>query len=471
MDSGRRIVDVSRVTGGIVAARAFAAISALAVAVCGGCASGTSSSALPQAVVPGISPMTRSLASNYIKHVVVIIQENRSFENFFAGYPKADAPMWGYGLKHGRRVKIPLHQDTFQVEPDLAHIFASAIIDWDNGKMDGFYQPGPSGKGAAYAYIEREQVQPYWDIAKQYVLADHMFPTEFGGSWTAHITLVAGTDNVRRKPLWALVGPSLLYDSCAAPPGAKSDVINRKRKVLDGVGPFPCFTQFNTMAQDLDQNGVSWKYYVDRTNNAATWSPFEAIKYVRRGPDWRKDVVHPETQVLTDAKNGTLAQVSWVTPSLTDSDHPASHSDKGPSWVSSIVNAVGKGPDWSSTAIVLLWDDWGGFYDNVPPPQLDFRGLSIRVPCLIISPYAKTNYVDKTQYEYGSILKFMEEAFNLPPIGPRSAWQGYTDTRANSLDNAFNFSQPARGFTPIQAKYPAIYFLTMPRSNLPVDTE
>jgi len=461
-----------------MAAKSLAAISALAVAVCAGCASGTSSSALPQAAVPGISPTERSLTSNYIKHVVVIIQENRSFENFFAGYPNADAPMTGWGLKSGKRIRIPLHQVTFEIEPNLSHLYAAAMIDWDQGKMDGFSKWGMNGNDAAYAYIERSQVQPYWDMAGQYVLAEHMFPTEFGPSWTAHLTLIAGTDNVNPSPLQAVADFSDgAWNSCDSQPGTKTDVINQKRKESFFTGPFPCFTQFQTMAQDLDQGGISWKFYVDKIKHAGIWSPYEAIKYVRRGPDWQKDMVQPETQVLTDAQNGNLAQVSWVTPNKTDSDHPGSHTDKGPAWVSSIVNAIGQGPDWSSTAIVLLWDDWGGFYDNAKPPNLDFRGPGIRVPCLIISPYAKTNYISKTNYEFGSILKFIEEVFNLPSLSqlPGSyPWDGYTDTRANSLDDSFNFSQPARKFKVIRAKYPASYFLTMPRSEAedgPVDDE
>ena len=138
------------------------------------------------------------------------------------------------------------------------------------------------------------------------------------------------------------------------------------------------------------------------------------------------------------------------------------------------MNAVGSGPDWSSTAIILLWDDWGGFYDNAKPPDLDFRGLGIRVPCLIISPYAKTNYVDGTDYEFGSILKFMEEVFNIPSLSQlsgSSAWQGYTDTRATSLDNAFNFAQKARAFKRIRSKYSTQNIMNIPRDNLPVDTE
>jgi phospholipase C len=459
-----------------MALKSLTAISVLTFALCAGCSSGSfSSSALPAQPVQGISPTERSLASNYIKHVVVIIQENRSFENFFAGYPNADAPTWGWGLKAGKRIAIKLHQDTFELEPNLEHLYPAAIIDWDNGRMDGFSKWGHNRNGAAYAFIERSQVKPYWDMAHQYVLAAHMFPTEFGPSWTAHLTLIAGTDNVQQKPLWAVVDFSDgAFNSCDSPHGSKTDVITTDRKEHYFAGPYPCFDQFNTMAQDLDQNNITWKYYVNRIYHAGIWSPYEAIKYVRRGPDYQSDMVQPETQVLQDAQSGNLAQVSWVTPNKDDSDHPESHSDLGPSWVSSIVNAVGGGPDWSSTAIIILWDDWGGFYDNAPPPNLDFRGNGIRVPCLIVSPYAKTNYVSKTDYEFGSILKFMEEVFNLQPMSqlPGSApWQGYTDTRANSLDDSFNFTQPARAFKRIHSKYSEQDILNIPRSEADGDVD
>jgi phospholipase C len=223
------------------------------------------------------------------------------------------------------------------------------------------------------------------------------------------------------------------------------------------------------MAETLDAAKVSWKYYVTKLTAPGIWSAFEAIKYVKRGPDWHMDVIAPQTQVLKDIKQGNLASVSWVTPSKPDSDHPGAHSDKGPSWVASIVNSLGKSSYWDSTAIVVLWDDWGGWYDDSPPPQLDFRGLAIRVPCLIISPYAKPGYVSHTQYEYGSILKFMEEAFGLPPLG--SSADGYTDTRANSIEDSFDFTQKPRAFEPIPAKYPIKQFLAEPPSDEAVDDE
>ncbi len=418
-------------------------------------------------------PSAGNPASQYVKHVVVIIQENRSFENFFSGFPGAYAPTYGYSKKPGHKpVMVNLHQTTFQTNPNLPHEWQDAITGWHKGKMDGFHT-GPHGNFAAYAYVERSQIAPYWAIAQQYVLADAMFPTEFGGSYTAHLTAVAGTDNMRRT-VAQVNYPTHSPNDCDSPPGTRSSTVNSHRKVGRGNGPFPCFTQFNTMAEVLDGGKIPWKYYVTRHLNGGIWSPFEAIAYVRHGSDWDTDIIAPQTKVLTDIQSGQLASVSWVTPSHADSDHPGAHSDKGPSWVTSIVNAIGNSNYWNSTAIVIIWDDWGGWFDNAAPPQLDFRGLAIRVPCLIISPYAKEGkssqgYVSHTQYEYGSILKFIEEVFNLPYIGPSSA--GYTDERANSIVDSFDFTQQPRKFTPFRAKYPASIFIHEPPSDEPVDTE
>lgn len=345
------------------------------------------------------------------------------------------------------------------------------MTDWNNGNMDGFWKFGKNhGVYQAYAYVKKSLIRPYWTIANQYVLADAMFPTEFGGSFTAHLTLVAGTDNIHQSPSRAEVDfPSVPPDDCDAPLGTKSSYVTPNRRVHRFDGPFPCFDQFNTMAQVLDGAGVSWKYYATKLVDAGFWSAFEGIKYVRYGPDWYTNIIVPQTQILTDPGNGQLAAVTWVTPSKVDSDHPTAHSDQGPSWVASVVNAIGESPYWNTSAIIVLWDDWGGWYDNAPPPQPDYRGLGIRVPCLIISPYAKQNYVTHTQLEFGSILRFMEEVFSLPPIGSPS--QGYTDQRANSLDDAFNFSQSPRPFVPLQPKYPMSHFLHERPSNEPVDTQ
>jgi phospholipase C len=461
----------------------------LAFVVAAGCSANVGSAGNAGTELP-IMPATGNPVSKYISHVVLIIQENRSFENFFAGYPGANAPTSGCAAKGGARsraarrsdsssscppgdVVVPLHQITFN-GPDLKHDWESSMTDWDSGKMDGFYAYGPHSKDEAYAYVDHKQIVPYWTIAQQWVLADAMFPTEFGGSFTAHLTLVAGTDDIELPGEAEVDFPNGIYDDCDSPPGTRSSYLTPNRIVHRFDGPFPCFSQFNTMAEVLDGAGVSWKYYATKRLDAGMWSAFEAIKYVRYGGDWRKNIIAPQTKILTDPGNGALATMSWVTPSKPDSDHPADHSDLGPSWVASVVNAIGESSYWPSTAIIVLWDDWGGWYDNAPPPQLDYRGLGIRVPCLIISPYAKKGkshqgFVSHTQYEYGSILKFVEQAFNLPHIGKES--EGYTDGRANSLVDSFDFTQSPRPFTPIPSKYPMSRFINEPPSNEAVDTE
>ncbi len=444
------------------------------------------------ATLPGVRPASGSIGQ-YISHVVVIIQENRSFENFFAGYPGANAPLSGCSLPSSRSkmhrrivapfrresssgsgcppgdVTLPLKQITFN-GPDLQHNWRSSEVDYDKGNMDGFGKFGNKQADGAYAYVKQSLIAPYWSMANQYVLADAMFPTEWGGSFTGHLTLVAGNDRINATPSESEVDfPNGLHDDCDAPAGTRSSYITIKGAPHFYQGPFPCFDQFNTIANVLDKGAISWKIYATKVVGAGMWEPFEEIKSVRYGPDWRTNVIAPQTTILTDPGNGQLADVTWVTPSKKDSDHPGNHSAAGPSWVASVVNAIGESSYWNTSAIVVVWDDWGGWYDNAKPPQLDYRGLGFRVPCLIISPYAKTGYVDHTQYEYASILKFIEEVYNLPNIGPAS--EMYTDARAKGLDNAFDFSQKPRTFVKIGGKYPLAHFLHEPPSNEPVDTE
>jgi phospholipase C len=401
--------------------------------------------------------------SKYIKHVVIVIQENRTVPNFFGGFPGADAPTSG----NYRGTTVPLTVTTFK-QADLNHLWEEAIANWDNGKMDNF----ANGSGA-YTRIDPALVKPLWTLAKRFVFVDRMFPTEFGPSFTAHLDLIASTANL--SPTSALADLPNGAWRCDAAPGTATTTVGPSRVLHRNMGPFPCLDQFNTMAQVLDAANVSWKYYAAPIGGAISWSAFAGIKYVwgprgdtPTGSDWPRNIVNPQTTVLKDAAAGTLPAVAWVVPDYRDSDHPGNNSDTGPSWVTAIANAVGQGPDWNSTAIVVVWDDWGGFYDDAPPPQKDFVGLGIRVPCLIISPYAKKGYVSHTQYEFGSVLKFVEQAFDLPVIGPPSF--GYTDMRSNSLVDSFNFTQKPRPYVKVAAKYPIAYFLhETPSMRLPDD--
>ncbi|HEU5479799.1 MAG TPA: alkaline phosphatase family protein, partial [Candidatus Tumulicola sp.] len=227
-----------------------------------------------------------------------------------------------------------------------------------------------------------------------------------------------------------------------------------------------CFDN-KTLGDELDAAGLSWRYYTSALSpfsDGTLWNAYQAISHIYNGPDWKKDVKSPQTRIFDDVKNGKLPAVAWVTPTCRNSDHAACESNHGPQWVTSLVNAIGQSPYWNSTAIFIMWDDYGGWYDHVPPPLEDFDGLGVRVPLLIVSPYAKTGYVSHVQYEHGSILKFIEDQFGLPRLAA-------TDSRANSpAQDCFNFNQSPRRFTPLPTALGPRYFENEAPDTRPVDT-
>ena len=199
--------------------------------------------------------------------------------------------------------------------------------------------------------------------------------------------------------------------------------------------------------------------------NGGVWSAYQAIKHIYTGPDWTKDVINPPSQFLTDVGNGELRGVTWITPTCANSDHAGCGSNTGPSWVTSLVNAIGQSKFWSSTAIFIMWDDYGGWYDNQPPAYADFDGFGFRLPMLVISPYARKNHVSHVHYEHGSILRFVEDVFGLGRLAA-------SDTRATSpAKDCFNFKQAPRTFTPFTAPYDRSYFLHQPPDNRIPDWE
>jgi phospholipase C len=424
-----------------------------AIVLLSGCGHGAGTST-PLPVAPAVRA---PVLGNYIKHVVVIVQENRSFEQIFAGWPGADAPMYGT-TSTGKRVA--LHSMRYENDQDLGHRFQDGILEWDNGKMDRFdlnrygaAAAGPLVGRYAYTYLDRGEVAPYRTLAKEYVLGDRFFATEFGASFTSHQDLIAGQakiDATHSLADW----PSNEPWGCDAPRGTTTWLVDLNRTITNN-GPFPCLTQYATIADSLDAAGISWKYYTQPlfTFGGEVWNAFDANSRVRHGPDWTRNIIEPDTKILTDARNGALADVTFVVPDAQWSDHPGVSFSQGPSWVGDIVNEIGRSQYWNDTAIVVVWDEWGGFYDDAAPPQLDSVGLGMRVPLLIVSPYARRNHVSHTQYEFGSILKFIEQAFGLPSLHA-------TDDRANSLIDAFDFTQKPRPFVPIPTRYSPRFFIT-----------
>jgi phospholipase C len=399
-------------------------------------------------------------SSGKIQHVVIIFQENRSTNDLFNGFPGADTTRVGYNSQ-GQQVQL---QPVLLTAPyDLSHSHSAFETEYANGwDLEGSKckargkQTCPPKDVRAYGYVPEKEVEPYFTMAKQYAFGDQMFQTNEGPSFPAHQYILSGTSTISdgsslrasenpRSPAGKDTG------GCDSPSG--SEVL-----LIDSYGnenqtAYPCFDR-NSLIQLIEAQSLSWRYYQAETG-PGLWHGPDAIQPVFESWQFAHDVVAPSSQVLSDISAGKLANVVWVTPTAAASDHAGITDGSGPSWVASVVNAIGQSKYWKNTAIFVTWDDWGGWYDPVSPPQYNSYELGFRVPLIVISPYAKQGYISEVQHEFGSILKFTEEAFNLGSLGT-------TDVRADDLSDCFNFSKAARKFVPIPAPHDASYFLKRP---------
>jgi phospholipase C len=393
---------------------------------------------------------------SHIKHVVIVIQENRSFDNFFRGFPGADTVDVGMSTEG----PVRLHPVDLDLPVDVDHQHKAFVQLYDGGKMDGWLKvetlPRQDPK-FPYAYVPRDQIAPYWDMAEQYTLADRMFQSNTGPSFPAHLYLIAG------QSAFTANNPNHMETThfawgCDSPLNATVSVI--RPDGTEGPGPYPCLN-FPTLADIALPLGVTWRYYAPGLDDLGNiWSAFDAIRHIRYSPYWG-NVISPETRVLRDARRGDLPNITWVAPNAQNSDHPfpkentgrdiAVEGAYGPEWVASLVNAIGHSPMWSTTAIFVVWDDWGGWYDHVAPPQLDRMGLGPRVPLIVISPWAKRHYVSHVQHEFGSLIKFSEIAFDLPSLHT-------TDDRSDAFRDSFDFAQKPLPFRDIPSMRTASFF-------------
>lgn len=408
--------------------------------------------------------------SHLIQHVIIVIQENRSVDNLFNGFPGADT------VQEGKRQDgsiVRLHPVSLNDPVDVDHARQTFLNEYDRGRMDGFNTIGTLPKMAngdyPYAFVPRSETEPYWTLARSFTFADETFESVGGPSFPAHQYLISGesgtaVDNPNRTASdvfwWGCDSPKDATVALLGPDGA------------DGRKVFPCF-DYPTLADVLDRHDISWHSYAPASDDLGSiWSAFDAIKHIRNGSDWDRNVITPETRVLADIAAGSLPAVSWVTPDFRSSDHSqygiggralAARTDLGPQWVASIANALGHSSLWKTTALIVVWDDWGGWYDHVAPPQLDAMGLGFRVPMIVISPYAKRGYVSHDRHEFGSILKFTEEVFGLPEIGT-------TDRRSDDLSDCFDFSQSPGAYIAVRTSVTESDLIAMPPSNVPPDS-
>ncbi|MBV8344760.1 MAG: hypothetical protein JO190_07175 [Candidatus Eremiobacteraeota bacterium] len=437
-----------------------------ALALSAGCGQQPNAS-IPFAAVPVQGSASRLLLGDgKITHVVIIFQENRTPDDLFNGLRGADTVREGKN-SFGQTVK--LLPEPLTAPYDISHKHDAFEVEYDNGRLDGFNNVvSVCKKGAtcpppdirAYGYVPRHEVEPYFIMAERYAFANRMFQTNEGPSLPAHQYILSGTSTIRngsalRAAENAYTPQRKFTGGCDSPAGSRVWTIdaagNENRRV------FPCFDRHALIDLVEAAKGLTWHYYQEHLG-PGLWSGPDAIRHVRFSREYATDVVAPSSQVLTDISHEKLANVVWVTPSAKSSDHAGQTDGSGPSWVASVVNAIGHSKYWDNTAIFITWDDWGGWYDHVKPPQYNSYELGFRVPLVVVSPYARAGYISRKQHEFGSILKFAEKTFGLPSLGT-------TDVRADDLSDCFNFARAPRKFETIPAALPASYFLNAPPSD------
>ncbi|MBV9333639.1 MAG: hypothetical protein JO146_06500 [Candidatus Eremiobacteraeota bacterium] len=429
----------------------------LVLAACQG-SGGSGPGSLP---LPPAARAHHAASSGKIKHVVIVIQENRSFNNLFYGFPGAKTVKYGYDHT-GKKVTLqPIPLETWwDVEHDSYGYFdacnGTGSIPGTDCRMNGFdreWAGCSSGCPAypTYAYVPHTETKPYFYMGKQYVLADQMYASNFdASSFISHQYIIAGQAESAVNYPWSSWGcPGGKYDQI--------EMVGQQRNIPAGY-EVVCWDP-TTLGDELDAAGVSWGFYTATVSgDFGIWSAYQAINHIYNGPDWNKDVLTPQTTFFNDVDKGKLRAVSWITPTWENSDHAGSQHNTGPAWVASIVNAIGESKYWDSTAIFIFWDDYGGWYDPEPPAYADYDGLGIRIPMLIVSAYARKHYVSHTHYEHGTILKFVEETFGLPAMAA-------SDTRANAPDDAFDFKKGPRAFGKIPSAHDRSFFMSQRTSG------
>ena len=386
-----------------------------------------------------------------IRHVVIIMQENRSFDSYFGTFPGAD------GIPHGVCVPDPMlagacvkpFHDPSDINYGGPHSVSGAVADIDGGAMDGFVgqaeegakcqtgnpncSPCKTGLGAGHhyrcvdvmGYHDAREIPNYWSYAQHFVLQDHMFEPNASWSLPAHLFLVSEWSAYCSNPLNAFS----CHGTIQRPNRDENPPPNAAGDRFGNPNAGRLRYAWTDMTYLLHKYGVSWGYYVSRGNepdceNPASptcipvhqgpqtpgiWNPLPSFTDVAN--DGQEHDIQALSHFFTAARRGNLPAVSWIVPNSRDSEHPPASVSAGQTYVTGLINAVMRSPDWKSTAIFLSWDDWGGFYDNVVPPYVDANGYGLRIPGLVISPYAKRGYIDHQTLSHDAYNKFIEDDF------------------------------------------------------------
>jgi phospholipase C len=414
----------------------------------------------------GASPSASAVSPDSpIQHVIFLVKENHSFDNYFGKYPGADGATEGPTLQcdngYAPGPTVPLTDAPYQYPHDLGHAFSPGLTSIDGGKMDGFNCVTYGDDLTGYTQFSRKTLPAYWSLADRFVLADRFFTSMYGPTFPEHLYTIAAqsygivdnktttdhagnycddpTEHTRRFPIEDLT-PAQIKKIMGLEEHFLDSPANLFKLAAYWVDTRTC-VNIKVLPDELQKGGISWKYYAkpDIWMNA-----MQAIKHVRFGPMW--DNVQDPTQILTDLSKDQLPAVSWlIPPDGNPNEHPGAGVNicVGENWTVEYLNAIFKSDAWPSTAVVIVWDDFGGFYDHVAPPHYDIMGLGPRTPALIISPYTVAGdnpdggSIDQTTYEFSSVLKFIEDLHGLPSLTDR-------DAQASPLAGAFDFTQQPR---------------------------
>jgi phospholipase C len=430
-------------------------------------AADTAGRTTPTGGAGGASPSAGTIVpgENPIKHVIFLVKENRTFDHYFGTYPGADGATVG-GTLHCSEANgcvpgpdYPLQPAPYVQPHDITHGFSSGLYAINGGDMNGFNIIGEGDDMSGYVQHSRKTLPNYWAYADRFVLADHFFTSMYGPTFPEHLYTVAAQSNGVVDNKTNADTPGSYCDDPQEYTKKFRDDLSKKDvkdimkledhitdKIPDQLYQISQYwedtrTCFNikVLPDELEKAGVSWKYYglPDQWMNG-----LQSIEHVRFGPMWKK--VQDPDQILQDLKDGDLPAVSWlIPPEGSANEHPGSGTNvcEGENWTVERINAVMKSKYWKNTAVVIVWDDFGGFYDHVVPPHYDVMGLGPRTPALIISPYTRTGdnpdggYIDSTVYEFSSVLRFIEDLHGLDPMTDR-------DAQADPLSGAFDFTAP-----------------------------
>jgi phospholipase C len=494
----------------LLAATAFA----LALA---GCAGGASTTPPRNLATPVATPtptpnpgQTGQVSGSPISHVVVVIQENRTFDNLFGSsilasggpYPGANAviPAEYAPSQCAAILTAPSPENSIYAQMadfyDPGHSHDELVAEWDNGAMDGFAAdplsleadlPGVSTTNAGPAYpchiVSPYENEIYHLIADQYALADDFFSSRLTPTFPGHQYLIAGqspgSDDPSAPAGVTNANTSIVWGCDSTAGSTVPTFTGTGNATTEPAGVFPCF-DYATLGDLMDTKGVSWRYYTGTIGSAdGTVDAYDAIHHIRFGTDWTRNIVTPESQILTDVQNCNLPAVSYVTPPTFASDHAGNLSAGGPGWVASIYLAIAQTATstscnyYGNTAVLVTWDDSGGWYDHVAPPAGTNWGF--RVPLIVASAWSAQSktpplpYVSHTQREFGSIVKYIEENWGLGSLGTN-------DASADDLHDMFNYT--GKPVAPIEASklrklitISANEYLHPPPSKYPVDDD